>query len=501
MKKVLTIILDGFGVREDVYGNAVKNAGMNHFINIWNNYPHCLLKASEEYVGLPDGQQSCSELGHSIIGSGRKVTSKLRELKELITPKNMFQNSTYQQMLKYLNNNTQSSLHIIFMLSDGGIISHIDNLISMINVLKESKITNNIYLDLISDGVDTPRKNILKYLRKIDTCLTDNIKISSLCGRYYALSPINDERRTKIYYDLILKGEGISTNNINNIINACYNNKITDEYLPPIKAKDFSPIMDEDVILFLNHDRNSQINIFESLTDPLFDKFAIYKLNNRVYSLYDINKNLNRNYFFTLPPIKNTLSEYLSDLGITQAKIAESAKQHCITYYFDGLRDKEFKGCDLYIVKTPQVARMDKKPESNCLSVAKTIITCMEKDYDFIIANFANADLVGHTGNYQATINSLQAVDVCLGKIIEVAKDNFYKIIIVGSHANADTIINHNNEVVTYNTLSSVPFIIMDDKVKLKNGTLKSVAPTILNYMDIAIPKEMKDTELLFDKE
>ena len=198
--------------------------------------------------------------------------------------------------------------------------------------------------------------------------------------------------------------------------------------------------------------------------------------------------------------VKNTLSEYLGNLGLSQARIAEEIKEESLDYYLDGAREIKIDNCENYILKTNKIEYIEKKPEMKSLNIARLAIKCMENDYDFIIANFANPDIIGHTGNFQATINALQAIDVCLGKIIEVAKDNFYKIIIVGSHANCETIIDRNNKIITKNTLNKVPFIIMDKKVKLRNGNITSVAPTILSYMDITLPKEMKNTEIIIDE-
>ena len=196
----------------------------------------------------------------------------------------------------------------------------------------------------------------------------------------------------------------------------------------------------------------------------------------------------------------HTLPEYISDLGLTQAHIFESVKESSMTYYLTGKRKLELKDCDRYIIPSPKVDSYDMKPEMDSLSIAKTVIKCMEKDYDFILVNFANPDEVGHTGNYQATINGLQAIDVCLGKILEIAEENFYKVIITSSHGKADTIVDRQNNIITKNTLSPVPFMIVDNKVKLKNGDLTSFAPTLLKYMDIALPKEMKNTEILLEK-
>ena len=501
MKKILTIILDGFGMREDRYGNAIKNAGMTNFINLWNNYPHCLLKASEEYIGLPEGQPGYSELGHTIIGAGRSITNKYRDAQENIDQEKLRNNEKYTEMISYLKKHPENNLHIITLISDGGITSHINFLLELIQIIKKESITNTIYIDAISDGVDTSRKKVLEYLEKLNDVLDDQTKISTLCGRYYALCTDNNYKKTKIYYDALFKGDGVSASNLKNIINTCYINKITDEYIPPIKTKDYSPIMNDDIIFFADYNKFSHKQLFNALTDPIFDRFELYRLSNNVFSLYEINKELNKNYFYEPKPLKNTLTSYLSALGLTQAKIMESIKKDSMIYCLDGFTEKEYKDCDVYVLDTPKTERADKKPEMNCLSVAKATIKCMEKDYDFITVNFANPDIVGKTGNYQATVNSLQAIDVCLGKIIEVAQDNFYKIIIVGSHGKADTIINRENEIVTKNTLSPVPFIITDKKVKLKNGSIKSVAPTILKYLDIAPPKEMKETELLFDNE
>ena len=196
----------------------------------------------------------------------------------------------------------------------------------------------------------------------------------------------------------------------------------------------------------------------------------------------------------------HTLTEYIADLGLTQAHIFESIRESSMNYYLTGKRRIELKGCDRYIIPSPKVDSFDLKPEMDALSLAKTTIKCMEKDYDFIMVNFANPDEVGHTGNYQATINGLQAIDVCLGKILEIAEENFYKVIIVSSHGKADTIIDRQNNIVTKNTLSPVPFMIVDKKVKLNNGDLTSFAPTLLKYMDIALPKEMKNSEILLNK-
>ncbi len=500
MKKILTIILDGFGMREDIYGNAIKNAGMNNFINVWNNYPHCLLKANGKAVDLPDKQCSNSKLGHEIIGSGRPISNKLSELNDVFKKGQLRYNKKFNEMLKQLKEDQTKNIHISHLISDGGVSSHITHLKCFLNELSENKVENKIYLHLISDGRDANKFSVSEYIRDIKGYLNNNVYLGSVCGRYYALDETKDYKRTKLYYDLLFSSQGVNAVNLPLVIEKCYEKKMPDEYLPPLKAKDFVPIKENDTFIFLNFDRENQMQLLNAICNKDFIEFNTSPINISVYSLYEIDKTINNNYFFETFKNHKTLTEYLSGLGLTQAHIYEEIKAPSMNYYLNGERYLKLEGCDEYSITSSHIDSFDIKPEMNSLSIAKTIIKCMEKDYDFILANFANPDEVGHTGNYQATINGLQAIDVCLGKILEVAEENFYKVVIISSHAKADTIIDRNNNIVTKNTLSPVPFIIMDKKIKLNNGSLTSFAPSLLKYMDIAIPKEMKETEILIEK-
>lgn len=499
MKKIITIILDGFGMREDIYGNAIKNAGMSNFINIWNTYPHCLLKASGEEVGLEKNQFSSSELGHKLIGAGRNITNACKITKENINSEKLKNNTMFNKMIDRLKQK-EGNLHIVCLLSDGGISSHIDHLKQMLKVLEDKKINNKIYIHAISDGRDADKFAINEYIHQLDVVLPLNAKLASVCGRYYCLDTTEDYNRTKLYYDLLIYGKGVDAPNMGHVIELCYSKKMTDEYIAPLKTRDYTPIDNDDTVLIMNlNDRNYK-QIYESLCDKKYKKFYTCSLNYEVYSLFPIYRKLSNKYFFEDEEIKTTLGEYLSILGLSQARIAETVKKESIMRYFDGGRKLNLNNCDYYIAETRKDVTLDKKPEMNSLMIAKTAIECMEKDYDYILVNFANPDEIGHTGNYQATINGLQAIDICLGKIIECAEENFYKVIITSSHGNADTIIDRDNNIITKNTLSPVPFIILDKKVTLRNGKLTDVAPTILKYMDIAIPKEMKNEEILIQE-
>ena len=500
MKKILTIILDGFGMREDIYGNAVKMAGMNNFINIWNNYPHCLLKASGISIDLPENQCSSSELGHKIIGCGRDIESRLVQINNHFRKNSLKTNPKYAEMVKILKSDSSKNLHIVIMLSDGGVSSHIKHLKQFLEKLSEHRIDNNIYIHAISDGRDCNKFSLQKYLHDISGYCSVKTRISTVCGRYYALDETKDYKRTKMYYDLLVEGRGVDAINLPRVIEKCYEKKISDEYLPPLKTQYSSIINRGDVLFFANFSKDNQYQILNAFANNNFGEFNARKLDINIYSFFEIDNNLNENYFFETEKHKNTLPEYLSNLGLTQAHVFESVKESSMTYFLNGERKTELKGCDKYIIPSPRVDSFDMKPEMDSLSLAKTAIKCMEKDYDFIMVNFANPDEVGHTGNYQATINSLQAVDVCLGKMLEVAEENFYKVVIISSHGNADTIIDRENNIITKNTLSPVPFVILDKKIKLNNGRLTDFAPTLLKYMDITPPKEMKNSEILVSK-
>ncbi len=497
MKKILAIILDGFGMREDAYGNAVKNAGMNNFINIWNEYPHCLLKASGPSANLPEGQPGSSALGHKLIGAGRLTSNRLADVNEIFQKERLKYNGKFNEMIEYLKSNSAKNLHLNFLISDGGVSSHIKHLQSFLELLKNYELKNNIYLHLVADGKDSDRYSVYKYIKSINHLITDNIFIASVCGRYYAMDYTKDYARTKMYYDLLYTGKGIEAGNLGQTIDRCYEKNITDEYLPPLKTRNFTNLQPSDAFLFLSFSKENQLQLLNAMLNKDFIEFDTYSTNIKIYSLYEIDKNLSRNYFFESKAVNHTLCEYLSELGLNQAHIYESVKTYPMSYFINGEKYNNINNCDVFCVDSPVVDSFDMKPEMSSLAISKTAIECMEKDYDFILVNFANPDEVGHTGNYGATINGLQAVDICLGKLLETAEENFYKVIIVSSHAKTDTIINRDNEIITRNTTSPVPFIILDKKVKLNNGDLYSFAPTLLSYMDIAVPKEMKDTEIL----
>lgn len=494
MKKILTIVLDGFGIREDAHGNAIKEADMSCFQKIWDEYPHSLLKASEEAVGLKEGEFGNSETGHMTIGAGRCIKQHGTIVHDFVES-NLSFNKTFQELLKYQD----KDIHLIGLFSDGHVHSSIEDTLKFYKLLVKNGFTK-IHFHLITDGRDTDVRSSKKYIKMVIDAIKDTKvgDIATICGRYYAMDRDSNYSRTKKYYDLITKGRGISTNDLNKTINDMYSKNITDEFLEPIVINSHSIIKDDDVIIWTNYREDRAKQIISSFVVPEFTEFALSVKNVQVFSFLPIDKNIPTQYFAEEEQIANPLGLYLSKLGITQARIAETEKFPHVTYFFDGGYLGKKAKCNEFQIPSPKVATYDLKPEMSIVEVTKKIIECMVQDYDFIFANFANADMVGHTGVFDATVKACMAIDLCLQKIIEKAEENFYKVIILADHGNADIMVDENEQPVTTHTLSLVPFIIMDKNIKLESeGDLTMVAPTILEYMDIAVPEEMKETEIL----
>ena len=499
MKKILTIIFDGFGYREEEKGNAVKQAKMNNFNRIWNEYPHALLEASEEAVGLNKGQAGNSEVGHMTIGAGRV----LKQSEILVN--DFFENVDYENKnVAKLMEQKDKDVHIMGLCSDGNIHAGVDDFISMYKLLVNNGF-KKIHFHLITDGRDTKVDVSYTFIKMISDLIREYGigDIVSVAGRYYAMDRDENWDRTKLYYDLVTRGKGVSSINIEKSINSSYVNGVTDEFIKPIVASK-NVIKNGDVLIWMNYraDRAKQIlNAFVNYNT--FDKFSVLDMSDLlVFSFLPVDKKIKTYNLIEPVEVKSPLGIYLSELGFTQARIAESEKYPHVTYFFDGGYDGKIVGCDKFHIPSPEVATYDLKPEMSCVEVTKKVVSAMNNDYDFILVNFANPDMVGHTGNMDATIRACSAVDLCLGMLLDKAEENFYKVILLADHGNADTMINDDGSVCTTHTTSLVPFIICDGKVKLKSsGSLVNVAPTILDYMDIAVPKDMEGTESLLIEE
>lgn len=495
MKKILTIILDGFGYREEEKGNAILAAHMKTFTELWNKYPHALLEASEEAVGLSKGQAGNSEVGHMTIGAGRLLKQSEMLVNDFLKEPDM-ENANVIKLLE----NKDKDIHIMGLCSDGNIHAGVDDFLSMYKFLIDNGFTK-IHFHLITDGRDTGVHDAMKYINMIkDIIIEYGVgDVVSICGRYYAMDRDENWDRTKAYYDLVVGGKGLSSINIEKSINSSYEKGITDEFIKPIICSK-NTIKNGDIIMWMNYRADRAKQILSSIVNwSTFEGFSTENMKDTlVFSFLPVDKKIKTYNLIEPVVVKNSLGLYLSELDFTQARIAESEKFPHVTYFFDGGVDGKIKGCDKFHISSPSVATYDLKPEMSCVEVTKRVILSMNNDYDFILVNFANPDMVGHTGNMDAATKACMAVDMCLNKIMEKAEDNFYKVVILADHGNADIMINDDGSICTTHTTSVIPFILCDEKVKLqKTGSLVNVAPTILDYMDIAIPKEMEGTESL----
>ena len=500
MRKILTVILDGFGFREEEYGNAIKMADTKNFDKLWNTYPHTTLYASEEYVGLNEGEFGNSEIGHMTIGAGRKILQHGPRISEFL--KNIGKDNLLFN--EFLNDAKEKTVHIIGLYSDGKVHSNLEHFLKVYEILKENN-AKKINFHLITDGRDTKVNAAINFVKDLEEKIANDshTDIASVCGRYYAMDRDTNYDRTKIYYDLLTKGIGIKAKSATDGILNLYKKNQTDEFLYPLIINPNDTIKDGDIILWMNFRSDRGKQIISAFTKENFDGFPIYKYEDlKVYSFFPLDKDIKTNNFLEDINVTNPLGIYLSTLGITQARIAETEKYAHVTYFFDGMYNGKIDKCEKILVPSPKVETYDLQPEMSAIEVTKKAIHAMEKDTDFIFMNFANPDMVGHTGNLDATMKAVTTVDVCLERLFEVAEDNFYTMIILADHGNADIMLDEFGNPVTTHTTSKVPFIITDLNVELKkSGDLTNVAPTILEYMDIAVPEEMTNTpSLLIEK-
>ena len=503
MKKIIMLIMDGFGYREETYGNAILDANMVNFNELWNKYPHSILEASGEYVGLPIGKFGNSEVCHTAIGIGKRIKQDITIINDAVSDGTIKNNEAFNSIIDHVKEN-DSTLHLMGLLSDGGVHSDISYMKKLIPILKETGV-KKIVFHAITDGRDTDRMSSLKYIDEMEEIFKENELgiIGTICGRFYAMDRDNKWERTRTYSDMIVNGKGLKVLDKTVAIKNCYKRGITDEFLPPLIINSESKINEHDGLLWLNFRSDRARQILRSLTDLSFDEYPIGHVNNlKVVTMFEVpevdaptifKKDLTNMY---------SIGKYFSDLGMSQARIAETEKYAHVTYFFNGGIEDKVKGCDNYKIPSPKVETYDLKPEMSLEDVTRQTLKCIEKDYDFILVNFANPDMVGHTGNYEAAVKALKYVDEAIKAIYDKSKENFYDMLITSDHGNIDTMLDSHGIPVTTHSMSPVPFIFCDENVSLKEyGDITMIAPTLLKYMDIKIPDTMSETPLLYKRE
>ena len=487
MKPILLCILDGVGIRKSKDGNALNKANTPNLNKLFSEFPYSILKASEEAVGLPRGQMGNSEVGHINIGTGRIPMLSLNIINEALKKEKVKENKEYKDLIKHIKK-YNSNLHICGLLSDGGIHSHIDHLLKLIDILKDENI--NVYYHIFTDGRDTKEKEALKFINKLEEKIkeTNLGEIATISGRYYAMDRDNRWDRIEKTYKVMTEEGNIY--NIENKIKEEYHENITDEFIKPFKTNKIT-IKENDGILVFNFRPDRLRELFTALTNPSFNEFERkYIKNLKLVTMMPVDKDVIYTSLFNHPKITNYLGEVLAKNNLKQLRIAETEKYAHVTYFFDGENKTKLKNCDQILIPSPKVKTYDLKPEMSAYEITDTLIDKL-KDYDVIILNFANGDMVGHTGNFEATVKAIEAIDNCIGKIYKKIKELNGTLIITADHGNCDYMQDENKDIITSHSISPVPFLITDKNIQLTNGKLADIAPTILTLLNIKLPKEM----------
>ena len=488
MKPLLLCILDGVGLRPNTHGNALSAAKTPNLDRLFSEYPHTTLNASGPFVGLPKGQMGNSEVGHINIGTGRVPKQSIDIITEALKNGEIKKNKEYKSLIKHVKKH-KSSLHVCGLLSDGGIHSHINHLLGLIDVLKNEKI-NHIYYHLFTDGRDTTPHEALNFIKTLQDKIkeTNTGEIATISGRYYAMDRDNRWNRIKKTYDEMTKET--KTYDIKKKIEESYKQNITDEFIEPFSVTN-GKIKENDSILVFNFRPDRLRELFTALTNPEFYDFERKFIPNlKLVTMMPVDSKVLCSNLFTHPKITNYLGKILEKNNLKQLRIAETEKYAHVTYFFDGENKDELKNCDQILIPSPKVATYDLKPEMSAYEITSTLLEKID-NYDIVILNFANGDMVGHTGNFEATVKALEAIDECIGKIYEKINKLNGTLIITADHGNCDYMLDNDNNIITSHSINPVPFLITDKKITLKKGKLADIAPTILNYLKITIPKEM----------
>ena len=496
-KPIVLTILDGYGLREEEHGNAVKLASNPVFNELWNKYPHTQLVASGQLVGLPKGQMGNSEVGHMNIGAGRIVYQPLELINKAIAEKEFFQNKEIKKVMNHVKENN-SKLHFMGLLSDGGVHSHINHLLALLEMCKQENITN-IYIHIFTDGRDVPPKSAYTYIKQVEDKLKELGfgKIASISGRYYAMDRDNNYDRLQLAYDVIVNNIGEVKLSIEEYIEDSYNSGITDEFFLPAKFTGHGNLEENDGVIAFNFRKDRLRELFTAITNPEETGIkAIHFKNVKTVTMMPVVQTVKAPHAFNDPELTNILGEYIEKQNLSQLRIAETEKYAHVTFFFDGGKEVDYQKEKKILVPSPKVATYDLKPEMSADEVTEKLLQELPET-DLVILNFANGDMVGHTGVLQAAIKAVETVDKNLKLIYDKVMELGGILIVTADHGNCEEMLDENNNVVTSHTTNPVPFIITEKDIKLHEGKLGDIAPTILDLMEIEKPKEMTGVSLI----
>ena len=499
-KKSALIILDGWGIGNQDNTDGVYKANTPNFDQYLSQYPNAALKTFGENVGLPKGQMGNSEVGHLNIGAGRIVYQDLLKIDNAIKDKTFYKN---QQLLSLINHANQNNkrIHLLGLVSKGGVHSSLNHLIALCELFK-NEVNSSVFIHGVTDGRDCNPKSGLQAFKELDSYIyKSNIQIATIIGRYYAMDRDQRWGRIKLAYDLFVNGHGEVKAHFTDAFEDSYKNKVTDEFIKPVKMLGVKgQIYEDDIVLCFNFRTDRCRQITTALTQENFPKYNMKSLSLNYYTMTNYDKKFrNVNVIFDKENISMTLGEVISKSSKTQLRIAETEKYPHVTYFFSGGREKEFTGESRIMANSPKVATYDLQPEMSAIEITKKAISFIDSNKpDFICLNYANADMVGHTGVPEAIIKACQTVDNCLGEIVETLMNDNYSVVIIADHGNADKMINDDGSPHTAHTLNLVPIVVIDSETQnLNDGVLADVATTILDLMKLNQPKEMTGTSLL----
>jgi 2,3-bisphosphoglycerate-independent phosphoglycerate mutase len=503
-KKVILMILDGWGKSPDPKVSAIDNANVPFINSLYKNYPSAQLRTDGLNVGLPEGQMGNSEVGHMNLGAGRIVYQDLAKINLAVANNTLAKEQVLIDAFTYAKEHNKK-VHLLGLVSDGGVHSHTSHLRGLIDASQEYGL-EKVYIHAFTDGRDVDPKSGKKYIQDLKNYISKTpVKIASIIGRYYAMDRDKRWERVKLAYDLLVHATGTKTTDLVAAIESSYQNNITDEFIAPLVHLDYNgnplaTIEDDDVVIFFNFRTDRGRELTEALSQQDFHEQNMHKLNLYYVTLTNYDETYqNVKVVYNKDNITETLGEVLEKANKTQIRIAETEKYPHVTFFFSGGREEPFIGESRILKNSPKVATYDLQPEMSAFELTEALVPELEKgEVDFVCLNFANGDMVGHTGIMSAAIKACEAVDQCVEKVITAALTNNYTTIVIADHGNCETMINPDGSPNTAHTTNPVPIILVDKELKkIENGVLGDIAPTILELMGVTKPDAMTSHSLL----
>lgn len=500
MKPIVLTIMDGVGIAKPGLGNAFDLAKKPNLDKLFAMYPHTTLDASGQRVGLPAGQMGNSEVGHMNIGAGRVVYQQLELINKSFRENTVKENKTYLELVNFAKSHN-NVVHVFGLLSDGGVHSHIDHFKAMVELLDSEGI--KVLTHAIYDGRDVGPKTAMKYLTELDELAKklDNGYVQTGCGRYYGMDRDTNYERTEKSYQAIINGIGDKVASAKDGLQISYDNNIVDEFVNPYVIDGYEGAKNGDAFILMNFRPDRAIQISNAIINPDFDNFDRTLITDTYYASMTKYTRVDSHVLFQADSIENGLGEYLSTQGYKQLRIAETEKYAHVTFFFDGGVEKDYPGLSKVLVDSPKVATYDMQPEMSALEVCEQVVRELDKDYDVVILNFANPDMVGHTGDIPATIKAVETVDYCVGKVYEKVQSLGGVMLITADHGNSEMLLDDEGNVVTSHTTNLVPLCLTKADVKLKEDmSLCDIAPTILELLGAKQPAEMTGNTIILEE-